>query len=510
LAEDLAREFGAPVGLLDPDRRRWRAWVGAPEGLFPAVDDSLVSLCRSTEVRQGRALVWSRPDDPEPLWLILPLPPTATAELAAFLGFQIPKERAEPRRNGIGATGNEAAANGHWGPTCPEPALRLWGQHAVNRMRSERGTGATAVAGGSRRAEESEQVVIGRLIRRMRVSDPPDRFQALATTLLRSSLNLAAVAWVPADPREPVVVGGAVDGLDPRGYRALPSQAGRETTRGSHAGAAPHDQDVPSPVRDYACVAAGSLGWLVAVNPLDARPIAGAEIERLQYVASLIETQVANVKIYADLKELLFGIIRTLTAAIDAKDPYTCGHSERVARIAVRLAEELDIPPSKRSDLYVAGLLHDVGKIGIDDQVLKKSGRLTPEEYSKIQSHVEIGVTILKDLKKLHHILPGVRHHHESYDGTGYPDRLAGAAIPFEARILAVADAFDAMSSSRPYRKRLGLMQIDEIFRKGRGQQWDPGVVDALFDCRSDLEAIRQKGLGESLIGAVDETLGRG
>ncbi len=141
--------------------------------------------------------------------------------------------------------------------------------------------------------------------------------------------------------------------------------------------------------------------------------------------------------------------------------------------------------------------------------MLKKGGPLTQEEFRKIQSHVEIGVTILRDLKKLHHILPGVRHHHESYDGHGYPDGLAGEEIPYEARILAVADSFDAMSSNRPYRRRLSLMQIDEIFRKGRGQQWDPAVVDALFACRSDLEAIRQKGLGESLIGAVDVALGR-
>jgi putative nucleotidyltransferase with HDIG domain len=256
-------------------------------------------------------------------------------------------------------------------------------------------------------------------------------------------------------------------------------------------------------------VSAGSLGCLIAVNPLDDRPIATDEAERLQYVASLIETQLANAKIYGDLKELLFGVIRALTAAIDAKDPYTSGHSERVARIAVRLAEELRMPPSKRSDLYVAGLLHDVGKIGIEDDVLKKGGPLTQDEFRKIQSHVEIGVTILKDLKKLHHILPGVRHHHESFDGNGYPDRLAGESIPLEARILAVADSFDAMSSNRPYRRRLSLMQIDEIFRKGRGYQWDPAVVDALFACRSDVEAIRQKGLGESLIGAVDVALGR-
>src|SRR5208283_4574838 len=128
-------------------------------------------------------------------------------------------------------------------------------------------------------------------------------------------------------------------------------------------------------------------------------------------VASLIVAQSSNARIYAELKELLFGIIRALTAAIDAKDPYTSGHSERVARIAVRLAEELGMPASKRSNLYLAGLLHDIGKIGVDGFLLKNSGPLTPEEYRRIQSHVEIGVTILRDLKKLHHILPGVKHH---------------------------------------------------------------------------------------------------
>jgi HD-GYP domain-containing protein (c-di-GMP phosphodiesterase class II) len=155
------------------------------------------------------------------------------------------------------------------------------------------------------------------------------------------------------------------------------------------------------------------------------------------------------------------------------------------------------------------GLLHDVGKIGIDDQVLKKTGPLTPDEYRQIQAHVEIGVHILSDLKKLHHLLPGVLHHHESLDGTGYPAGLAGEQIPLEARILAVADSFDAMSSTRPYRRRMTPAQIDEILRKGSGKQWDPRIIDALFGCRMDIEDIRQKGLGESLQVVVNETLGR-
>jgi putative nucleotidyltransferase with HDIG domain len=369
---------------------------------------------------------------------------------------------------------------------------------------------AAKLASGSQRDEGSEHVVIGRLIRRLRVSEPPDRFHQLATNVLRSSLGVEAVAWVPRESSDPVIVSGAVDGLEPASYRALTHSGKRDGTV-LHDEASPgrRSRGIPDSVRGCTRAAAGTAGWLVAVNPSDDGAFSPAAVERLQYVASLIETQLANARIYTELKGLLFGIIRALTAAIDAKDPYTSGHSERVARIAVRIAEEMALPAARRSDLYVAGLLHDVGKIGIDDEVLKKNGPLSADEYRKIQSHVEIGVTILQDLKKLSHILPGVRHHHESYDGTGYPDQLSGEHIPVEARILAVADSFDAMSSNRPYRKRLSLMQIDEIFRKGRGQQWDPDVVDALFACRADVEAIRQKGLGDSLIGAVDAALGR-
>jgi HD-GYP domain-containing protein (c-di-GMP phosphodiesterase class II) len=325
---------------------------------------------------------------------------------------------------------------------------------------------------------------------------------------MRNTLGVAAVAWVPAHPHEPVIVSGEAAGLKPGGYRALvPAGRGEPVLIDNRpAGAA---GNAPRRVIAVAADSQGANGWLVAVDPLDGRPFAQGEVELLQPAASLIVSQQTNARLYADLKELLFGVIRSLTSAIDAKDPYTSGHSERVARIAVRLAEELGMPAIQRSDLYLMGLLHDVGKIGIDDSVLKKAGPLTPAEYRLIQSHVEIGVHILTDLRKLHHLLPGVRHHHESLDGTGYPDGLAGDAIPLEARILAVADSFDAMSSTRPYRRRLTPMQIDQVLRKGAGIHWDPRIVDALFACRADIEHIRQKGLGESLQVVVNDTLGR-
>jgi len=353
--------------------------------------------------------------------------------------------------------------------------------------------------------EEGEHVVIGRLIRRLKISDAPERFQALATNVLRASLRVEATAWVPADDREPVVVSGAVPGVCDEDYRLLTrtSRKDAELLNGDATDPA------PIPVRRYAIISGGSSGSLAVVNPTPGVALGAIEIERSQYIASLIAAQAHNARIYAELKDLLFGIIRALSAAIDAKDPYTSGHSERVARIAVRLAQELGMTAQKRSDLYLAGLLHDIGKIGIDDDVLKKGGPLNSQEFRRIQEHVEIGVTILQDLKKLRHILPGVRHHHENLDGSGYPDKLEGDEIPMEARILAVADAFDAMSSDRPYRRRLSPSQIEQILVKGRGIQWDPVVIDALLACRMEVEAIRQKGLGESLIGAVDVTLGR-
>ena len=218
-------------------------------------------------------------------------------------------------------------------------------------------------------------MVIGRLIRRMRISDPPRHFQSLATNVLKASLGMAAVAWIPSDSHEEVVVSGAIDGIRPVSYRALIPASSRDTVAAARARrrkvttglTASPSTDTHRSRRDRR---AGSSPPI----PRRDRPIGTPEIERMQYVASLIATQLSNARIYAELKDLLFGIIRALTAAIDAKDPYTSGHSERVARIAVRLAEELGIPPTSASDLYLAGLLHDIGKIGIDDLVLKKSG----------------------------------------------------------------------------------------------------------------------------------------
>ncbi|GIX02273.1 MAG: hypothetical protein KatS3mg112_1210 [Thermogutta sp.] len=232
------------------------------------------------------------------------------------------------------------------------------------------------------------------------------------------------------------------------------------------------------------------LGYLAAFNHRQGHQFGSMEANLLHSVATIIGVHSANLELYRQQSMLLAGVIRALTSAIDAKDPYTCGHSDRVARIAVRLAQEMGYPPEMLSRVYLAGLLHDIGKIGVNDAVLQKPGKLTDEEFDHIKTHVEKGHRILSGLKQLDDILPAVLHHHESWDGTGYPHKLAGEAIPPIARIVAVADAYDAMASNRPYRSRMPNDKIDEIIRKGAGRQWDPRVVEAFFRARDDLRQI--------------------
>ena len=488
MARRLSREFSAPVGLLDPSSLVWRVRLGAEPGAFPDGDSSLTAVLASGLLWHGRVATW-RPDrEAGPTWLCLPLPRPSGATLVALVGFA-----------------GGPAAEPAWGPPCPERALKAWGQSVADGLRGEVFPRNGAMPSAPR-GERSDRLLTARLMRRLRVSDHPERFQDLALNAVKSALGVTAVAWVPTLPGEATVVVGEVKGMAARDFAALVPHEGGDGI------ALANNNEGNAAARRVVAVAADAaspVGWIVAVNPIDDRPFATPDVELIQPVASLIGTQRTNGKLYGELKELLFGVIRALTSAIDAKDPYTSGHSERVARIAVRLGEQLGHSANQRGDLYLMGLLHDVGKIGIDDMVLKKAEPLTPEEYRVIQSHVEIGVHILEDLKKLHHLLPGVAHHHEHYNGSGYPGGLAGEAIPMPARILAVADGFDAMSSTRPYRRRLTPKAIDEILHKGSGVQWDPKVIEALFACRADVESIRQKGLGESLQRAVNDTVGR-
>jgi HD-GYP domain-containing protein (c-di-GMP phosphodiesterase class II) len=151
----------------------------------------------------------------------------------------------------------------------------------------------------------------------------------------------------------------------------------------------------------------------------------------------------------------------------------------------------------------MAGLLHDLGKIGIDDGVLRKPGKLTEAEFEHVKTHVEIGYRILRDLRKMQHVLPVVLHHHESWDGSGYPHGLRGENIPFLARIAAVADAYDAMASDRPYRNGMPDEKLDSIIRAGAGKQWDAKVVEAFFRARDDIREISHREMNQTELAAL-------
>ena len=234
----------------------------------------------------------------------------------------------------------------------------------------------------------------------------------------------------------------------------------------------------------------GPVGWVAAVNHREQVPFGPVGTRLLNSVASLVAIHRSNRVLYRDRSEFVTSVVRALVSAIDAKDAYTSGHSERVARFAVRIALELKCSPKLVRTIYLSGLLHDVGKIGISDSVLRKTGRLTPAEAEHVRQHPELGCKILADLTHLVDTLPAVRHHHEEWNGQGYPDGLAGPEIPRTARIVAVADAFDAMTSDRPYRDGLSSAQAEDILREGAGLQWDPEVVSAFLAAAGDIRAI--------------------
>ncbi len=253
-----------------------------------------------------------------------------------------------------------------------------------------------------------------------------------------------------------------------------------------------------------------SLNSLSPNHPVTFTAFRKADVALLAPLAGLMELHARGSRRYQDLKELLVGLTRSLTLALDAKDSYTFGHSERMARIAVELGRELGLSDDELSDIYLAGLLHDVGKIGVRDAVLSKPGPLTPEEFEHIKQHVTIGYKILADLRPIRNLLPGVLYHHERYDGKGYPDGLAGDNIPLLARILSVADGYDAMSTARPYRDPMPCRKVEQILAEGAATQWDKQVIDAFMRSRQKIHVIRQQGVGDSLCHAIDGALRTG
>ncbi|MHC5214320.1 MAG: HD domain-containing phosphohydrolase [Planctomycetota bacterium] len=252
----------------------------------------------------------------------------------------------------------------------------------------------------------------------------------------------------------------------------------------------------PETVRNIIAVPLGKAekmsGCLVATNALAKPDFDTTDIKLFNSVANQCMVFIENNRLFDELKELFIGCLKALTNSIDAKDQYTRGHSERVAVISRWIAEQLARvrPVSEKliHHVYLAGLLHDIGKIGIGEAVLRKNGRLTEEEFAIIQSHPRIGASILSGIHQMEDIVPGVLGHHERMDGKGYPQGLKGDEISLVARIVSLADAFDAMTSKRVYRNAMNIQKALDIIEDGMGTQFDEEIARVFLD--SDVQKL--------------------
>lgn len=217
---------------------------------------------------------------------------------------------------------------------------------------------------------------------------------------------------------------------------------------------------------------------------------------------------ISNTELHARYRRVSMEATRALVAAIDKKDHYTCGHSERVGLLARLTGEELGMPPHELDVLEMAGLLHDVGKIGIPEDILNKRGRLTDEEFDVIKQHPQMGYEILKPIASFEVVLNGALYHHENWDGTGYPDGLRGDQIPIVARIIHVVDVFDALSSTRSYRKAFSIEKATEIVTTEAGTKFDANVISAFMIALKRFQEEYARQFNESFHSEVDESEG--
>jgi len=327
----------------------------------------------------------------------------------------------------------------------------------------------------------------------MRELNEPERFVSLALDRLHETLEFAWIAVVFTDRHESLsrlngrsFVSGEPTMLRDRldeACRSLVSEIEPGIDRRILSGVEGFEPDggpqvVTQPVQAGGVTAAVLLaGEKRGIDP----QVSSYDTHLLEAMAGYLGPFLDNVMLYEQQQRMSIGTIRALSAAIDAKDRYTCGHSARVAHLGASLARAVGLDEGLAERIHIAGLVHDVGKIGVPEAVLCKAGRLTDEEFDLIKRHPQIGHDILKDIPLLRDVLPGVLEHHERWDGRGYPRGLAGESISMMGRILALADTFDAMSSTRSYRPGMARQHVLEEIERCAGTQFDPELVPAFL-----------------------------
>jgi HD-GYP domain-containing protein (c-di-GMP phosphodiesterase class II) len=258
----------------------------------------------------------------------------------------------------------------------------------------------------------------------------------------------------------------------------------------------PFKYDWPDGIRNIIAVPLHAtdriIGLMVATNIIDKPDFDSIDVKLFNSVANQCAVFIENNRLFGDLKELFIGSLKSLTNSIDAKDQYTRGHSERVAFIsrwiAERLSQQSPIEEEEIHKIYLAGLLHDIGKIGVNEAVLKKEGKLSAEDLNHIKAHPRIGADILADIKQMKDVVPGILYHHEHVDGSGYPEGLTGDEIPLIGKIISLADAFDAMTSKRVYREAMSIKRALAEIEKALGTQFDKEVGEVFI--KSDIRQL--------------------
>jgi putative nucleotidyltransferase with HDIG domain len=223
------------------------------------------------------------------------------------------------------------------------------------------------------------------------------------------------------------------------------------------------------------------IGVLEAINKKRGEKFDRGDLSLFVSLADQVAIALDNARLYQELEEMFFQTAESLADAIEKRDPYTGGHTQRVTSYSLAIGRHLQLEPTEKRCLKIAAVLHDVGKIGIEDQILRKPEPLNPDEYNTIKRHAKMGAEILEHIRQLREIVPGVKYHHEQMNGSGYPDGLKGGEMPMIAKIIAVADTYDAMTTDRPYRKALTKETAIGELKRCSGIQFDREVVEAFI-----------------------------
>ena len=286
-----------------------------------------------------------------------------------------------------------------------------------------------------------------------------DKEETVKTITLGMGEGIAG--WVAKNER-PLIVN--TPEKDPRFYKGVDERTEFRTR---------NIMCVPVKVKDRV------IGVLEAVNKKHKEKFDREDLSLFVSLADQVAIALDNARLYEELEEMFFQTAESLADAIEKRDPYTGGHTRRVTSYSLAIARHLQLKSSEKRCLKIAAVLHDVGKIGIEDQILRKPEPLSPEEYNTIKRHTSMGAEILEHIRQLRDIIPGVKYHHEQMNGRGYPDGLKGEEMPVIAKIVAVADTYDAMTTDRPYRKALSKKVAMEELRRCAGAQFDGQVVEA-------------------------------